>query len=323
MSKTKDYRYDLDECFVENKRSLEAFRSKRLEWKSWLDDDEHHAIWPTLLGMVFRDVSFASIAELARSNPSGPLTTSLIAEAIIHGHVAQQILAIRRLTDANRQNISLRRLLIDVKNNSHLLTRENLICFDGLPYDYQAVIDAEFRTQKPGVAYWVATEGPMAGSTSRMRHEWLDRLIGNAPDNRSRQDRIKKSVFVQLEKILDQSNAVAISKWSHAFLAHAGSPLRRQEVESTEVTNDRISSAIRELVRITEFISNNILGIGGYRGAVMPTAQYDVFENLHHPVASTAQQGSASELWMARSREWDSCLEDIETLLQSATDASK
>ncbi len=166
MSKTKDYRYDLDECFVENKRSLEAFRSKRLEWKSWLDDDEHHAIWPTLLGMVFRDVSFASIAELARSNPSGPLTTSLIAEAIIHGHVAQQILAIRRLTDANRQNISLRRLLIDVKNNSHLLTRENLICFDGLPYDYQAVIDAEFRTQKPGVAYWVATEGPIAPASS-------------------------------------------------------------------------------------------------------------------------------------------------------------
>lgn len=61
-------------------------------------------------------------------------------EALIGGYVATQVLAIRLLVDNRGEDvISLRKLLKDVRSNYVLFTRENYVCFDGLPYDYEAV----------------------------------------------------------------------------------------------------------------------------------------------------------------------------------------
>ena len=51
-------------------------------------------------------------------------------------------MTIRRLTDPNETNpkktiISLPRIINDIKQNIHLLTREHFIAGDGLPYDYK------------------------------------------------------------------------------------------------------------------------------------------------------------------------------------------
>jgi hypothetical protein len=56
------------------------------------------------------------------------------------GYVATQILAIRRLVDdRNADVIPIRGLVKDISRNFALFTRENFVCFDGLPYDYDAV----------------------------------------------------------------------------------------------------------------------------------------------------------------------------------------
>jgi hypothetical protein len=111
MAKT-EYQYSLEKCDVpaERRAAVESFRAKRLNWVSWLDDDEHHAIWTTLSDMVWSDVSFRVLAQLATDNEETCLSNRLIAEQIINGHVATQVLAIRRLMDEGR-NISLRRLI--------------------------------------------------------------------------------------------------------------------------------------------------------------------------------------------------------------------
>ncbi len=47
-------------------------------------------------------------------------------EALLNGHVATQVLAIRRLMDNGGSDIiSLRRLVKDLQSNFHLFTREN------------------------------------------------------------------------------------------------------------------------------------------------------------------------------------------------------
>ena len=82
---------------------------------------------------VWQDVVFRSLIDLAVNDSDSALHNSLLTEALLGGHVATQILALRRLIDDGSTVLSLRRLLKDIKQNASLITRENFVCFDGLP----------------------------------------------------------------------------------------------------------------------------------------------------------------------------------------------
>ena len=104
----------------------------------------------------------------------------LVAEALINGHVAAQVLAIRRLTERTpKERLSLRWLVSDLKKHIDLFTRENWVCYDGLPYDYQVVRDAHFSKlaakKEATVSFmWGATEGPEADGASEIMHQHFD-----------------------------------------------------------------------------------------------------------------------------------------------------
>jgi hypothetical protein len=134
------YEYQLADCDVTDKRALKSYRAKRATWLSWINTDEHHAIWDVLSRMVWTDVSFRSMTQFAIDDENSALHNSILTEALIGGHLATQVLAIRRLVDNRGDDvISLRKLLKDIRSHFTLLTRENYVCFDGLPYDYEAV----------------------------------------------------------------------------------------------------------------------------------------------------------------------------------------
>jgi hypothetical protein len=174
----QDYAYKLDQCDVpQDRRSeLQRFRAKRAEWLSWLETDEHHAIWSTLHSMVWADVAFKTLTGLAIDNEENALNNSLVMEAMLNGHVATQVLGIRRLMDRGRGNISLRRLIIEVGSCFELFTRENYVCFDGDPYDYQTVRDARIsstdsrasirRNERAKIACRVVSSRPLRNGSS-------------------------------------------------------------------------------------------------------------------------------------------------------------
>lgn len=144
-----DYAYDIDQCDVpkERRNALQRYRERRRLWLTWLDTDEHHAIWPTIHTMVWTDVAFKSLTELALDGDDGnALNNVLVFEALVTGHFATQVLAIRRLMDdtSKQDRISLRVLIKDLNRHAGLFTRENYVCFDGLRYDYAAVRNARF-----------------------------------------------------------------------------------------------------------------------------------------------------------------------------------
>jgi hypothetical protein len=126
--------------------------------------------------------------------------------------------------------ISLRRLAKDLKRNFKLLTRENYVCYDGLPYDYMAVRQARFERNagKGGHGIWAPTEGPDGDGTSEFAHVQFDELAGIDPAKRSREDRLPVSLITTIEKWLDDSGADDLANCSHAYLAHAGDPQERQ-----------------------------------------------------------------------------------------------
>jgi hypothetical protein len=320
--KTTGYQYSIAQCDVppERRAKLEAFRAKRASWIEWIDDDEHHAIWTTISAMVWTDVSFRTMAKLATDHENSCLGNSLIAEALINGHVATQVLGIRRLMDNSGSGVmSLRRLIKDVRSNFDLFTRENYVCHDGLPYDYEPAQTKAMMAHAGRGPVWLPTTGPEAYSTSQMIHEQFDRLSGTDPSMRSRDDPLPITLIKTVEAWLDQSGADDLAKWSHAYLAHAGTPQRRESIAGLMVTTNKITEAIRELARATEAVSAEILFASGRLNSLMPTGQFDQFENLDKPVMSADSSDEAHRLWTLLSDERDSYLEGVrEDLLRAA-----
>jgi hypothetical protein len=113
-----DCAYPVDQCDVATERhaALQSYRDKRRLWLSWIDTDEHHAVWRVLPSMVWTDVSFKVLTHFATNEESNALSKTLLGQALIDGHVATQVLAIRRLMDGgNSDIISLRRLVKEIR----------------------------------------------------------------------------------------------------------------------------------------------------------------------------------------------------------------
>ena len=314
------YKYDVGQCDVpkEHHPTLIRFRDKRREWTSWLETDEHHAIWQALHAMVWTDVAFNTLRGFAEDDENA-LNNPLIVEALLKGHLATQVLAIRRLMENTpKERLSLRRLVTDLKRHRALFTRENYVCRDGLPYDYQAVRNALFsklaEKKENTVSFtWGATEGPEAEWVSELMHEHFDKLAGVHSAARTREDCLPVRLLTTMEAWLDNSGADALAKWSSTYLAHAGGPTERARLKDMVVTSEKISEAIKALARATQAISLFVCG-GGHEGALMPVAQFDQFQfmKLDKPIMRPGLEGEAHERWKQLSAEWDRCLDSVE-----------
>ncbi|QXX74424.1 hypothetical protein [Methylovirgula sp. HY1] len=309
--KTKDYSYAIADCDVIDKVSLATFREKRRTWNNWLKTDEHHAIQIVLSSMIWSDVSFRTISHMAMNNPKSALHNQLMTEALIHGHVSTQVLAIRRLMDKGTGVISLPRLLDDVKKNAKIITRENFVCFDGLPYDYEV---AKQRVLSRMVGGWQPTSGPDAWWNSEVAHQEFDKLTGVEPENRERDDRIDKRIFDKLEDWLKESDSEELVNWSHAFLAHAAapnSPNRSAEVPAP--TLDRMTKATKHFVRVSEALGRITLSSG--HGELVPVAQFDRFAHLENPMMDSNTAKDIADHWDMLAAEREKCVEGIEAEL--------
>ncbi len=314
----KGYEHSIAQCDVPRERwpALELYRDKRAQWVAWLDEDEHHAIWQTISAMVWADVSFRTISHIAMNDLNSALRNTLVAEHIIHGHVANQVLAIRRLLDNGRGVISLRRLLLDMRSNFHLFTRENCVCYDGLPYDYEALREKDYarRLAKSGgksAAFWVATKGPDGWGGSDRAHKHFDKMAGVHPQDRNRLDRLPKSLLDAVGSWLEHTDANELAKWSDNYLAHAGSLASRQRINEAEITNNKITAALKCIARATEALSADILCHAGRTNALMPTPQFDQFEGLDQPLMKIEAEEDARETWNNLTDERDAFLNDV------------
>jgi hypothetical protein len=323
---SKDYEYSPDQCDVNDKASLATFRQRRRFWLTCLETDEHHAIWQVLSTMVWRDVSFRCIAELANSNPDSGLHNSLLTESLLSGYFATQVLAIRRLMDnANKDIISFPRLFKDMRRNLHLFTRENVVGFDGLPYDYQA---AQRRVMlhhlsQGGGPFWGAQSGPDAHVPAQRMHEQFDRLVGVRPEERRRDDCLPKKIIDNLEYWLNESDAVEIVKWSHTLLAHAAGPNspNRSVIAAAAPTADKITNCIKFFVKVVEAITGPILLHSG-RGMLVPVPQFNQFEKLENSLITQDTREIIGAHWDRLTGERNDYLKGIEEELTTKNSTS-
>ena len=318
-----DYEFKINQCDVIDKRALNAFRDKRRTWLVWLETDEHHAIWQVLSTMVWRDVVFRTIADVANSDQQSALHNPLLTEALLSGYFSTQVLAIRRLMDdTSKPVISLPGLLRDLRRSLKILTRENIVCFDGLPYDHDAVHQRVMIAQirQRGGAFWAARTGPDAFLPAQQAHQKFDRLTGVQPENRCRNDRLPAPIMNTLELWLAESGAEEIVQWSHTLLAHAAGPNSRNRtaIAAAAPTADKITRCINIFVRVAEAVTNSILNHSG-RGMLVPMPQFNPFEKLSNPCWFFGDRRTLDDYWDRHAKERNDYLEGIEVALSSGT----
>lgn len=314
------YKYSIGECDLSDKERGEAFRSRRTIWVKWLHGEDPSSISRQISSMLWDHALFLAINELrsiAKAEPhrevgfNGPVIRLFDA-----GFATTQAVAIRRLIEKPKKDpklavISLGRLLNDIKTNLKLITRENYVCYDGLPYDYGVVHDkwlSSLPKTKSGIhSGFLPTSGREAFRMSQIVHETFDKLAQVHPKNRSRNDEIRPEVLDHLESELAKCENV--KKYVDKFIAHAAAPetIASLSEEEKGLTLERLESSQKTIYQVASFISGYLLqesNIGG-----LPVPQYKPFQYLDRKWATSSNLVKAQEKWNEyekRVSQWDS-----------------
>jgi hypothetical protein len=322
MNKRFAYTYSIDQCDILDKENGEAFRQSRLKWMEWLYDDDPHSISRQIYSMVWDYALFCVVNELRRiaamKHRNGVSFNGSVIRLFDAGFFTTQAIAIRRLIekpkrDPNWAVISLRSILNDIKENAHLVTRENYVCYDGLPYDYEAAHRKWLSTlpsHADGVyAGSLSTTGPTAWHMSELVHENFDKLSAVDPEQRERTDTIKPDLFVFLESQIDTCKD--IKKYVDKFIAHASAPETRIGLpeNQSDLTLDRLKAHHKTIYQVASFISLQLLYESNLGG--LPVPQNDHLANLDKSWATAKNLDRTRQVWEEYAEEvsgWDSAL---------------
>jgi len=297
LNSPKTYDFDVSVCDVLDKESLQAFREKHQQWRSWMRFDPEHSVWKQIGKMLWNDVVFRSINEARRlameNHWSAACLNGPLARFIDHGYVVSQVLSVRRLTDRphkgtrpGRQVVSLGRVLDDLTTHRQLITREHYVAHDGLPYDFEAVRDRFFEAaaRAGGVQPdYLDTKGPNAFDMARTCHESFDRLSGVSAENRRRNDLIRPEVLEALSAAIDKSGYGDVVEYGNKFIAHAADEHSRSSLSEDQrgITLQKITECYMSLCQVAQAISSIVLWDCSH--GLVPTPQYDPFEHLDEP----------------------------------------
>lgn len=293
-----EYEYTVEQCDVPKVRraalaEYRVFRSKCLEYMrgasvTSVTSQVHSLTWHTA---VFRTLNEARRLEPKRA-VNGP-TWDLITD----GYANLMTLGIRRLVDKDPRTDSLWNVIAQIEKRSELLTREKFICYDGLPYDYQAVYQryiASLHLTAGGHAGWIATRGPDAWGSSEMMHKAFDVLSGNSK-RRKRTDAIQPPIVASLRTHLSGKAIELVCDMADRVIAHAERVAEGSDPLPSATYND-IDEALRQIVRVTNYLSSFFFYDTAI-GSAVPTPQFNVLEALDEPWAKKETIPALHQYW--------------------------
>jgi len=260
-----------------NTAEFREFKSKREQWIECLDGKDEHSIMLQITEMIWNAGAYRVINEarrIAEPAEEGRVKLNGMMHCLIDdGFFVSQAAAIRRLTDAygmtgERGVYSLTGLLDDMKENCHLMTRENILAAEGLDYDPEVV--------KEGYRQY-CTEQRRAGKGTHFvpadldyyrvedRHKTIDRLAGVDQANRSRDDCIRSEIFDHLRKKVDTICKTVI-EYVNKYVAHAATPASRAtvKVDGSSITLGHLWKAHRNVLQVLRPVFDALWNAGDF-----------------------------------------------------------
>jgi hypothetical protein len=314
------FRYSIEECDVSDRASLAAYREKLETWTEYFEGDPDASLAGQFGDMMWFDVAWRSAnhaRQFAKEDGSNASVAPLIAMMLDRGFVAGQVIAITRLLEKPPANqpkkgvISLPRIVDEMRAARPLITRENFVCHDALPYDYEALqaaelerLAAEFEAN-PDMVRRVnfSMTGPEGFDQSRMDHELFDQLSGVAPEARTRGDLIAEAFFDRLDELLADDLLGEIKALRNKSIAHAADAFSRAQVPGLRsgISLNDFDRAHYLLFAVFQTLS--VVLFGKWRASPVPVPQHNMFEHLTDAFLAEKRLGDMQEFWKAHSGE--------------------
>jgi hypothetical protein len=275
------YTYPVEQCDIPHTRrnSLMEYRKLRETCLRDLRGPSSNPIYQQINYLAWHTATFHTLQEARRIEPHQSFSQELW-KLVVDGYATVMSVGIRRLVDTQADSISINKVIKKVKNaaqNNKLITRENFICHDGLPYDYRASLE-RYRQAHGGTIPigFHPTEGPEAWSRSETLHHLFNRLSGH-PSPEKRTDVIHSSVITKLEDELKHPAIGKICTFTNKQIAHVA------DLEILYVpTYEEAMTALKILCTVSNFITSTIF-YDLSMGTVVPNTQKVPFEGLDQP----------------------------------------
>lgn len=276
----------------------------------------HGPIRQDITNMVANDVLFRTINEARRLAVEQPRRSvefnALVLGLFDKGFATAQLMAIRRLVDRRSDVISLHRLIRDMTEKRHLITRETYVAYDGLPYDYEPIharylgrLARDIKERGGSVTGQMPSKGPKSWVASERLHRQFDKLSGKSPSERQRSDLINKENFRDLNMRL--KNCENMEKTATESIAHIPDPKRRPSRargSSHNITLNNIEKAQRALCEIVTIIDGPLLWETSWTLVAIP--QFNHLANLDKAWTTTKNLRTLQQFWDQREREIES-----------------
>lgn len=286
----------VEQCDVPEARraALNEYRIFRRECLERISGAADTSIANQIHDLTWHTAVFRTLNEARRIEPRRSVNGALW-ELTTAGYATLMTLGIRKLVDRDRRANSVWNAITFVQQHNELLTRENFICSNGLPYDYEAVRGEDYASidfKSGGTVRWLPTRGPKAWTTSELMHKAFDKFCGN-PARRERTDRVEPSILITLKDHLAHPAIKKVCAFTNKRIAHADHTSERAEAVPVATYND-IDDALQQIIRVTDCLSG--LFFDGL-GSVVATPQFNVLEGLDRPWVTQRNLSALRRYW--------------------------
>ncbi|MFA5292277.1 MAG: hypothetical protein WC496_04495 [Phycisphaerae bacterium] len=270
---------------VSKVQPVKGFQEKFEEWKNMLLGKDMHSIRNQIYDMISDCAFFQCINESRKykaKDERGNIKENRRLYCFINdAFFKTQLLSIRKLVDKDLDRVqknkqytvySLYNLIEDIKKNSTLLTRKNILAFHNLD-------EIEFSTDF---------------------HRRIDSIVGIAADKRSPDDLIPDSIF---KNLMDELIKIKdLCDYVNKYIAHSATPESRNGI-ADEIKNalGKVLDVHKIICKTASFIGNKVLFCGF--GSVLSIPEYgqfdefDLFEYLDEPLSSKETLEKLRNFW--------------------------
>lgn len=255
------------------------------EWKNWYSEDDN-SVCAQIRDMLWDSAVFNAINEArkyATTDAQGkPELNELVHGLINRSFLKTQSLSIRKLYSRNNA-FSLGRLINDMKKNSKLLTRENIISALELPYNYERAVNDGHQTNNSKMIG--------EGACSEYVHKNVDLLTGVKPAQRQPNDTVQDGVFDRLNKLLGKCKPIA--NFVDKRVAHTTTANKNLKISLA-----KIHKAHGRIVKIAVYIGRYLLDESTEWTNFLPSyAGSNKFEHFEKPWVRQADITKLENFW--------------------------
>jgi len=278
----------INECDVDDKGSLQAFRDLMDANTENLIGEDLHSVWHQVYHLLWSDTVYRTFNEARRLaaevTPPDPALPGVLIEMIDRWFWDSQNLAIRRLLDKSERSgrrsvVSLPSLVGTVEKNIDLFTRENFVCYDGCPYDDSG--------DNPKVELFV-----------NWRQSLFDRFAATGRSSRSRKQVVSQTFLKELRGYFDDLKT--LKTLTDKFVAHASTQESRQEVRKEWLETwslQAVENGYAELVKAARW-TGRLFDVT--IACDLAVAQFDVLDSWVPGICTERSYVKLHEYWDAR-----------------------